>query len=519
LIEQYRAPLLRDIETTEFGKSEGLQTIETILSLRRTVTAHQTLIDGRVIAMAIQPLDDGGWVAVHEDVTKQREAEARITKLARHDALTGLSNRHVFREEIDRRCRLPEQPFALLLIDLDKFKQVNDTLGHPVGDTLLEAVADRLRKMTRATDIVARLGGDEFAILQDGVTSAKASESLASRLIDSLSEPYRLHGHRIVISASIGIARFPSEGTSASSLFGNADLALYRAKDTGRGTAALFEPGMKEAAIALRTLEEDLKTALAQGQFELFYQPILDVVSGRTICCEALLRWRHPTRGLVSPLDFIPFSETSGLIIPIGRQALRQACLQAVTWPDHVRVAVNLSALQVLSGNLVDDVTTILAETGLPADRLELEVTETLLLNDEPATRETLMQVHALGVHIALDDFGTGYASLGYLRRFPFDKLKIDQMFVRDITDQKTSTAIVRAVASLAKSLDILAVAEGVETTAHLARVVAAGCTQVQGYLFSRPVPAADIVAVIDTCRLPQLDETTWLTTVSQQQG
>jgi diguanylate cyclase (GGDEF)-like protein len=517
-IEQYRADHLGHVESGS-ERDGAVASLADLVALRQRASAHQTLRDGRIIAIAVQPLDDGGWVAVHEDVTRQRQAEARITKLARQDTLTGLSNRHVFREEIERRCDKGAAPFALLLIDLDKFKLVNDTLGHPIGDALLEAVAERLRTVTRATDIVARLGGDEFAILQDGAVTAETSLLMANRLIDVLSQPFGVFGHRIIIGASIGIALSPDHGDSASALFGHADLALYAAKDAGRGTALVFEPRMKDAVLAERLLTADLKSALAEDQFELFYQPILDLSTGQTTSCEALLRWRHPSRGLVPPMDFIPYAEASGLIVPIGRWALRRACSDAVTWPDHVGVAVNLSAVQVLAGDLIADLAAVLDETGLRPDRLELEVTETLLLADEPATRETLLKVRDLGVRVALDDFGTGYASLSYLRRFPFNKLKIDQSFVRDITDQQVSTAIVRAVASLASSLDITAVAEGVETKAHLARVATAGCAQVQGYLFSRPVPAGDIQRVIATCAIPKLEDEDWLTTASARRA
>jgi diguanylate cyclase (GGDEF)-like protein len=480
--------------------------------LGEPMKAHQTLIDGRIIAVATQPLSEGGWVAIHEDVTQQSRTEARITRLASVDTLTGLANRHTLREQIDLRCNQSKSaPFALLLIDLDRFKQVNDMLGHPAGDRLLEAVATRLQQSTRSTDCTARLGGDEFAVLHDGASTPETSMLLASRLIDKLTEPFMIDGQRIAIGASIGITRFPDHGTTMPDLFGSADLALYASKSSGRGTATLFAPAMKAAVLRERILEADLRRAIVEKQFELFYQPILSLETGRTICCEALLRWRHPERGLVPPLDFIPFAEQTGLIIPIGRWALQQACMDALTWPKHISVAVNLSAAQVIVDNLPAEIQEILAQTGLAPDRLELEVTESLLLNDEPATRETLLRMRDMGVRIALDDFGTGYASLGYLRRFPFDKLKIDQVFVREITDRQASTAIVRAVASMAKSLDMTAVAEGVETETHLARVAAAGCTQVQGYLFSKPVPAKEIAHIITSCRVPKLDHDVWL--------
>jgi diguanylate cyclase (GGDEF)-like protein len=503
------------LASTETHPQTGISTLDNLsarTTLGESVKANQTLRDGRIIAVATQPLSDGGWVAIHEDVTQQSQTEARIARLASVDTLTGLANRHTLREQIDARCRETKPaPFALLLIDLDRFKQVNDTLGHPAGDRLLEIVAKRLQQATRATDCTARLGGDEFAVLQDNAATPESALLLASRLIDNLTEPYLIDGQRVVIGASIGIACFPDQGTTMTDLFGYADLALYASKFGGRGTATIFDPIMKEAVLRERALEADLCRAIAEKQFELFYQPILSLETGRTVSCEALLRWRHPERGLIPPLEFIPFAEQTGLIIPIGRWALQQACRDALSWPAHIGVAVNLSAAQVITNNLPADIQEILTQTGLAPNRLELEVTETLLLDDEPTTRETLLQIRESGVRIALDDFGTGYASLGYLRRFPFDKLKIDQVFVREITDRKASTAIVRAVASMAKSLNMTTVAEGVETEQHLARVAAAGCTQVQGYLFSKPVPAKEIARIISTCAVPKLDHEIWL--------
>jgi diguanylate cyclase (GGDEF)-like protein len=467
--------------------------------------AHQTMADGRILAVAVQPLKHGGWVAVHEDVTRQREVETHIAKLAQNDSLTGLANRRVFREELERRCATADgqgSSFALMIVDLDRFKQVNDTLGHPAGDALLEMVAERLRSLTRAHDVVARLGGDEFAVMQDGAKLPDASRRMAERIISGLSLPYLIDGVPVVIGASIGVALSPRDGATSQELFGHADLALYHAKDQGRGTAVLFAPELKDAAIAVRTLERDLVAALEHNEFELFYQPVLDLESRCVVSCEALLRWRHPTRGLVPPLAFIPHAEACGLIVPLGRWALECACRDALTWPAHVSVAVNLSAIQVASGTLVADVTQVLAATGLAPHRLELEVTESLLLTDQPATRETLMALRELGVRIALDDFGTGYASLSYLLRFPFDKLKIDQMFVRELPSHAESVAIVGAVAALARSLKMVSVAEGVETIEHLDRVAQAGCTQVQGYLFSKPVPVGEIAGVIANCSM-----------------
>jgi diguanylate cyclase (GGDEF)-like protein len=491
---------------TEIVAADGRSQATSVQALARDRSprsARQTLADGRIIAIAVQPLERGGWVAVHQDVTKQREAEAKIARLARQDALTGLSNRLMFREELERRCATGNAampPFALMIVDLDHFKQINDTFGHPAGDAVLEAVAQRLRALTRSGDIVARLGGDEFAILQDGAVSPDTSRRMAERIIAGLSAPYTIEGTTASIGASIGIASAPADATTASHLFSHADLALYHSKAQGRGSATIFAPALQDAALAERTLARELHDALTRGEFELFYQPILDLQTQQVASCEALLRWRHPTRGLIQPLQFIPFAETSGLIVPIGRWALTQACRDATQWPDHVAVAVNLSAIQVLSGTLLDDIQTSLASTGLAARRLELEVTESLLLDDQPLTRKTLLEIRGIGVKIALDDFGTGYASLSYLRRFPFDKLKIDQTFVRDLPDHAECVAIVRAVASLARSLNMISVAEGVETADHLARVTAAGCSQVQGYLFSRPVPAQDLAQVFQTC-------------------
>ena len=476
--------------------------MEDLLAMNRTFSVYQHLSDGRIISLANQRIADGGWVAVHEDVTRQREAEARIATMASSDALTGLANRRVFRDALDARCVAPGGPkdFALLLIDLDEFKPVNDTLGHLAGDLLLEQVAGRIRTTARGMDLVARIGGDEFAIIAERTTTSEAAAALAGRVVAAIRAPFEVDNARVEIGASVGVALAPSHGTSARELLSHADLALYRSKEDGRARFTIYDPSLEDQAEVRRTLEHELKTALERGELELHYQPIVDASQAHVVAFEALLRWRHPVRGLVPPMAFIPFAEQSGLIVPIGTWALKQACRDALAWPPHVSVSVNLSAVQVHAGRIAETVAMILAETGFPARRLELEVTESLQLADQPASREALLKLKSLGVRIALDDFGTGYASLSYLRRFPFDKLKIDRMFIADIADGGASLAIVEAVTALARSLDMVTVAEGIETGDHLDRARAAGCALLQGYLFSKPVPAGEVAAVIGRC-------------------
>ncbi len=462
----------------------------------------QCLLDGRVIDVSVKPLDSGGWVAVHEDVTELRQAAENISRLARHDALTGLANRLLFREELDKASAgiRHGSRFALHCIDLDKFKEVNDAHGHPTGDALLKAVADRLREAVRRGDVVARLGGDEFAIIQHGIETDSDAETLGNRLISAVSRAYQLQGHRIEIGATIGISIAAETSVAPDDLLRNADMALYRAKEEGRGRVRFYDPAMEGRLRARRGLELDLQRALRENQFELHYQPIVNLARGEVAGCEALIRWRHPERGMISPADFIPVAEEMGLITPIGEWALRTACSAAVTWPGEVKVAVNLSAVQFGACDLVDVASKALLASGLKPKRLELEVTESVLLDDDPAMLDVLHGLRGLGIQIALDDFGTGYSSLSYLRNFPFDKIKIDQTFVRDLSERQDCIAIVGAVAQLARSLDMATVAEGVETEDHLAKVRAAGCTEVQGYLLSRPVPAGAIVDAIEAC-------------------
>ena len=386
---------------------------------------------------------------------------------------------------------------AVLCLDLDRFKQVNDTLGHPAGDALLRAVAGRLAGCLRDCDTVARLGGDEFAVIQAPLGRAEDAATLAQRIVKTLSEPYDLSGHNVMIGASVGIALAPADTADGDLILNMADMALYRAKADGRGVFRMFEPGMDTRMQARRVLESDLRRAVQAQEFEVHYQPLVDLPSGRVSALEALVRWRHPGRGLVRPDDFIPFAEETGLIGPIGAWVLHQACADAAGWPAEVRIAVNVSAAQFKGPGLIETVLDALAASGLPPERLELEITETALLADADATLAALRKLRAKGVRIAMDDFATGYSSLGYLRSFPFDKIKIDRCFIRDIETSADCKAIVRAVAGLGSNLGITTTAEGVETAAQLDQLRAEGCDQVQGFLFSRPVPARDVEALL----------------------
>jgi len=453
------------------------------------------LVDGRVVAVSHQPMTDGGWVSVHEDITDRRRAEAQIAHMARHDVLTDLPNRVMLREHLEKaivRMRRGES-FAVLCLDLDRFKSVNDTLGHPIGDKLLRAVGQRLKDCVGPMDTVARLGGDEFAIIQVGITRPELTSALATHIVEVISEAYELEGHHVVVGTSIGIALAPSDGTDPDQLLKNADMALYLAKADGRGTHRFFEPEMDARLQARRSLELDLRHAITHAEFDLAYQPIVSLPKQEIIGFEALLRWSHPQRGSISPAEFIPLAEETGLIVPLGEWVLRAACAEAANWPADIKLAVNLSPAQFKKRNLVQVVIGALAQSGIPARRLELEITESVLLQDDDMTLAMLHQLRSLGMCISMDDFGTGYSSLSYLRRFPFDKIKIDQSFIRDLAKRHDSTAIVRAVASLAKSLKITAVAEGVETIDQLEQAQAEGCSEAQGYLFAAPIAAAKI--------------------------
>jgi diguanylate cyclase (GGDEF)-like protein len=458
------------------------------------------LCDGRAFTVTHQPMEEG-WLATFEEVTELRKAEARLIYLAQHDALTGLPNRVLFRDKLAEALTFAKRGYglALLFLNLDRFKAVNDALGHPIGDMLLQRVAERLRAAARETDVVARLGGDEFAIVQCAITQPGDATSYAARLLALFSDPFDVAGHRIVISTSIGIALSPQDGVDADQLLRDADLALYRAKSDKRGVFRLFQAEMDQQMQRRRQLELDLRQALQNNQFEVFYQPQIDMQARTVTSVEALVRWRHPDRGLIPPTQFIPVAEEIGLILPIGEWVLRTACAAITALPGVLRVAVNLSAAQFASQDLVAIIRAAMRDSGLPASRLELEITESIMLTDTTATLATLHHLHDLGVHIALDDFGTGYSSLSYLRRFPFDRIKIDQSFVREMPDQRDCYAIIRAITGLSRELGMATTAEGVESQKQLDMLVAAGCTDIQGYLFSRAVPINEIESACAT--------------------
>lgn len=457
--------------------------------------------NGRIISSTFQPIAGGGWVGIHQDVTEQRRAEAKIAHMAHHDALTGLPNRVLLREQLNQHLSSVQRgaSFAVLCLDLDYFKQVNDTLGHPVGDALLCAVAGRLRESVRDTDVVARLGGDEFAIIQCGVEQPTSATTLAQRLVEELARPFSVDAHEIVIGTSVGISVTPNDGNDADVLLKNADMALYRAKENGRNGFSFFEPEMDAKMHERRTLEIDLRKAIAVGEFELFYQPLVNLESDTLSGFEALLRWNHPTKGMIPPLTFIPLAEDTGLIIPLGEWVLRQACNEAAKWPDDLKIAVNLSPVQFRNKNLVSTVTSAIAKSGIAAARLELEITETVMLQNTEQTLAVLRMLQGIGVRISMDDFGTGYSSLSYLRSFPFDKIKIDRSFVKDLDKGEEAIAIIRAISGLGKTLGMITTVEGVETKAQLEQVRAEGCTEVQGYLFSVPQPASEVPRLLSS--------------------
>ncbi len=469
----------------------------------RTTSQVVTRFD-RSIRVVNQPMQGGGWVATFEDITEWLEAQAKISHMARHDALTSLPNRVLFHEQLEQGLRRAgsNDQLAMLCLDLDHFKDINDSLGHPIGDALLKEVGRRLKATVGEHDTVARLGGDEFAVVQIGRSEEAAARALAGRLVEVISAPYEIDDHQIVIGVSIGISLSPQDGTNPDELLKNADLALYRAKADGRGTYRFFETGMDARAQARRLLEMDLRAALQRDEFEPYYQPIRDVASDRVVAFEALLRWNHPQRGLISPINFIPLAEETGLIVQLGEFVLRSACADAATWPDDVDVAVNLSPVQFKSPNLIAIVTEALEASGLAARRLELEITESVLLQNSEATLTTLHELRGMGVRISLDDFGTGYSSLSYLRSFPFDKIKIDRSFVSELATRQDSMAIIRAVTGLGRSLGIVTTAEGVENDVQLELLRREGCTQAQGYLFSMPRPASDVALMLERPRL-----------------
>jgi diguanylate cyclase (GGDEF)-like protein len=462
---------------------------------RDMVTTDPDLLRDRSLSWTFQPMEGGGTVVLLEDVTERCRAEARISHLARYDELTELPNRVSFRGEIERLLSLPREAArmsALLFIDLDQFKQVNDTLGHPCGDQLLCAVAERLRRMLRPEEFVARFGGDEFVVFQRDIRSNEDAANLARRIVDQLSERYKIDNHLVEIGASVGIA-VATPGISADTLMKNADMALYRAKADGRGTFCFFRDELAQTVEARRILELDLRKALLSEEFELFYQPLINLKSGKITTCEALLRWNHPVRGTVSPVDIIPVAEDMGLIIDLGRWILRKACTECMKWPEGVSVAVNFSPQQFHQRDVLSEVRYALEVSGLPADRLEIEITESSLLHNTQLTHDVLSQLQGLGVRISLDDFGTGYSSLSYLHNFPLQKVKIDRSFLEGIDSDRPLT-LLRGVARLSADLGMQVVVEGIETNEQLELISTDGTvTEAQGYLFSRPVPAAQM--------------------------
>ena len=469
------------------------------------------LRDGRVIAIMHHPIADGGWVSTHQDITEQQRNQERIQYLARHDALTDLANRTLFQEHVEQlQPRIARgERVAVLAIDLDHFKNVNDTLGHGAGDALLKQVAARLTRCCRDTDLVARLGGDEFALLQVAINQPESASTLARRIVTSIAEPFELQDHQFVIGASIGIAVAPNDGKDAETLMKCADLALYRSKAEGRNTFHFYENGMDAAQQRRRTIEAGLRRALTRNEFALAFHPLINVAEHKIRGFEALLRWNPPGQDTVSPVDFIPVAEETGLIMQIGEWVLREACATAATWSDGLEVSVNLSPIQFKNRGLVEQVQAALTDAKLAPHRLDLEITESVLLIDSKLTLVTLHRLRDLGVKLSMDDFGTGYSSLSYLRSFPFDKIKIDRSFVRDSSNNGDAKAIVNAVIGLGKSLGMTTTAEGVETEAQFDMLRQQGCTEAQGFLFCKPLPAGDVsawVSKFETGRLPEME-------------
>jgi len=487
----------------DMGMSAG-GTREDYIAWRRDVIARREYgkniheLNGRTIMMQHHPMKDGGWVSTHEDITEQRQNEARIRHLARHDALTDLPNRIEFLEQMAKtEAGLSRgEMAAVLYIDLDHFKAVNDTLGHAVGDEVIKQASARLWGTTRETDVLARLGGDEFALLMRPIDSAADAARVADRIIKSIGTPMLIGGQQVEIGASVGIAIGPGDGVKTDALVKNADLALYRAKSEGRSTYHFFEAGMDAELQMRRSIEAGLRMALQRGELRLVFQPLLGLRENRVTCVEALLRWDHEGR-TVSPVEFIPIAEETGLIVAIGEWVLREACRTAAGWPGDVRVAVNLSPIQFKSRDLLNVVLAALKEARLPPTRLELEITESLLLAENETNLKVLHDLRAMGVRISMDDFGTGYSSLSYLRSFPFDKIKIDRSFMRDLTSRGDSQAIIKAVIGLGQSLGMSTTAEGVETEEQLDLVRAQGVSEVQGFLFSPPLPPAALASLL----------------------
>ncbi len=502
-------PALHGVEVTDRISEAPLPTIAGETGTQRR---EWLMADGRRIEVTITELARGGYVAVHQNVTARRRAEQRLAHLTRHDPLTGLPNRVALREELERhlpRTRRGDEQ-ALLCLDLDRFGEINDTLGHAAGDRLLTLVAERLAACVRDSDVLCHRGADDFTVLQLGAAQPEGSTSLARRLIEAMAEPFVLDDLPVHLGLTIGVAIAPFDGDSPDELVRAADLALRRARAEGRGQFRYFEPSMDARMRERRQLEADLRAAIEHQAFVLEYQPQVGLADRRIVGLEALIRWNHPQRGRVSPADFIPLAEDTGLIIPIGQWVLRQACRDAAQWPTGVGVSVNLSPAQFRSRSLVADVVDALRDADLDPSRLCLEITETVLLNDTEESLAVLHELRRRGVRTAMDDFGTGYSSLGYLRRFPFDTLKIDRSFVRDIETNGDARAIIRAIVAMGRSLGMSTTVEGVETLEQLAVVRDEGCDDAQGYLFSRPRPLAALAPMLalDPPALPQIPST-----------
>lgn len=499
-------------ESDEFATApvpEGMSVVD-YLTRRDASGAYlnfeHTRPDSTVLEVKSTALPEGGFVRTFTDITRHREAQAAIHRLASEDSLTGLANRRLFQQELQNHSRKLQvglgtieesEGFALLCLDIDRFKIINDTLGHPVGDMLLQAVAKRITKTVRTDNVTARLGGDEFAIILPRVTSMEQPEALARRLVEALARPYEVTGQHIIAECSVGIALAPYDGTDPELLLKASDMALYAAKGAGGGRHKFFDSCMADQISIRRQIEVDLRRAVENDELELYYQPQLDLKSGAISGFEALMRWRHPTKGLINPSDFIPVAEDTGLIGPLGSWALRTACLEAKNWPARLKVAVNVSSVQFRTGNLVETVQNALRYSGLPADRLELELTETILMQECDANMSTFHELRQIGTKISMDDFGTGYSSLSYLRSFPLDKIKIDRSFVKDLETKSGSDVIIRSVIDIAKSLNLTTTAEGVETPQQLKLLKSLGIDEAQGYCLSKPLPAHELPALI----------------------
>ncbi len=506
--------LLRDIiqHRKETGSFSGdvdnyCQVIREAYRLGQVTHNLVNIPDGRWMQVVNQPLAEGGWVSTIEDVTEKRRAEERTIKLAHYDTLTDLPNRALFLRRLEEEMSQCDEDnrLAVLFLDTDEFKTVNDSLGHHVGDELLRSMARSLQSCLGAKEFVARLGGDEFAILASCIRSKEDVLALVHRVYEAIRQPHDCAGHQLTVDSSIGVAIAPTDGRNSDEILQNADLAMYEAKSSGRRTCRFFEAGMEKKAKERRLLETELRKAINAKQIEVYYQPIVDLHHNKIVGCEALARWNHAERGFVSPADFIPVAEQSGLIDELGEYVLRKACKEAAGWSDHIQLAVNVSPLQFKSGLLALKVVSALAEFGLSAHRLELEITEAVLIGDDEAALKVLHELRAIGVRVALDDFGTGYSSLSYLRRFPFDRIKIDRSFISTLTQEGGSSGIVRAVVAMASEHKMATTAEGVETEEQRNMLQQLQCGEMQGFLFSPARSSEDIRKLMHANEIQEL--------------